>query len=72
MSSSSSGSTTATAGSNSGTAASTLSTEKVSGVVTRPDGKRQVAWNGNPLYTFVQDAGSGKVTATAPATASVA
>ena len=32
------------------------------GVVKRPGGKRQVTWNGNPLYTFVQDAGSGRVT----------
>ena len=32
------------------------------GIVKRSDGKRQVVWNGKPLYTFVQDAGSGKVT----------
>jgi predicted lipoprotein with Yx(FWY)xxD motif len=31
------------------------------GVVKRPGGKRQVTWNGDPLYTFAQD-GSGKVT----------
>jgi len=31
------------------------------GVVRRPDGKRQVTWNGKPLYTFVDDGGPGKV-----------
>jgi hypothetical protein len=31
------------------------------GVVTRPDGSRQVTFNGRPLYSFVQD-GSGEVT----------
>ena len=118
-SSSSGSSATSTARSNSGTAASTVSTQKVSGagivlvdsrgealyspteeqggrilctggctavwgpltlpagttaptaasnlpgklaVVTRPDGKRQVTWNGKPLYTFVQDAAPGRVT----------
>ena len=31
------------------------------GFVRRPDGKRQVTWNGKPLYTFVEDGGPGKV-----------
>lgn len=31
------------------------------GIVRRPDGKRQVTWNGKPLYTFIQDGGPGKV-----------
>ena len=48
------------AGMTSPTAASNLPGKL--GVVTRPDGKRQVAWTGKPLYTFVQDAGSGRVT----------
>jgi len=30
------------------------------GIVRRPDGKRQVTWNGKPLYTFVEDGGPGK------------
>jgi len=30
-------------------------------VVRRPDGKRQVTWNGHPLYTFAEDTGSGSV-----------
>ena len=32
------------------------------GFVKRPGGKRQVTWNSNPLYTFVEDAGPGRVT----------
>jgi len=32
------------------------------GVVERPNGTKQVAWNGRPLYTFVEDGGPGTVT----------
>jgi len=32
------------------------------GVVTRPEGTRQVTFDGRPLYTFVEDAGANNVT----------
>jgi predicted lipoprotein with Yx(FWY)xxD motif len=32
------------------------------GVVTRPDGTRQVAFRDHPLYSFVKDSGAGTVT----------
>jgi predicted lipoprotein with Yx(FWY)xxD motif len=32
------------------------------GVVERPNGIKQIAWNGRPLYTFVEDGGPGTVT----------